>query len=184
MAELLLRGTQTVGELRGRAARMEPIKDLAELQPTLDSLRAKGLVVYLTPPGRGSIVTHALYLEHEMEKVRREAGAHLSIDAQTSRGEVAADFGGPTTRHMPVAECTSQVATVTSRQQNRHESSSGQAPYRSQAAGEDPLEGELRRVQEELVDLKQQLLATRTEFEDIAQDLRRQLDDLNRQLGN
>src|SRR5262249_31356797 len=31
MAELLLRGAQTVGELRGRAARMEPIKDLGEL---------------------------------------------------------------------------------------------------------------------------------------------------------
>ena len=44
MAELLLRGAQTVGELRGRAARMEPIKDLGELQPTLDSLAAKGLI--------------------------------------------------------------------------------------------------------------------------------------------
>ena len=75
MAELLLRGSQTVGELRGRAARMEPIKDLGELQPTLDSLEAKGLVQYLTPPGRGSVVTHSLYLDREMEKVRREAGA-------------------------------------------------------------------------------------------------------------
>src|SRR5512145_505925 len=74
MAELLLRGTQTVGELRGRAARMEPIKDLADLQPTLDTLHAKGLVVYLSPPGRGSLVTHALYLERELEKVQREAG--------------------------------------------------------------------------------------------------------------
>ena len=36
MAELLLRGSQTVGELRGRAARMEPIKGLTELQPILD----------------------------------------------------------------------------------------------------------------------------------------------------
>ena len=44
MAELLLRGAQTVGELRGRAARMEPIKDLADLRPVLDSLVAKGLV--------------------------------------------------------------------------------------------------------------------------------------------
>ena len=43
MAELLLRGAQTVGELRGRAARMEPIKDLAELRPVLDALQAKGL---------------------------------------------------------------------------------------------------------------------------------------------
>ncbi len=41
MAELLLRGAQTIGELRGRAARMEPIKDLADLRPTLDSLEKK-----------------------------------------------------------------------------------------------------------------------------------------------
>jgi uncharacterized protein YceH (UPF0502 family) len=75
MAELLLRGTQTVGELRGRASRMEPIKDLGELQPTLDSLHAKKLISYLSPPGRGSQVTHNLYLEREMEKVRREAGS-------------------------------------------------------------------------------------------------------------
>jgi hypothetical protein len=75
MAELLLRGAQTVGELRGRAARMEPIKDLGELRPTLDSLEAKRLIAYLTPPGRGCIVSHTLYLDREMEKVRREAGA-------------------------------------------------------------------------------------------------------------
>jgi hypothetical protein len=54
---------------------MEPIKDLGELQPTLDSLAAKGLIQYLTPPGRGSVVTHSLYLDREMEKVRREAGS-------------------------------------------------------------------------------------------------------------
>src|SRR3954468_15053914 len=75
MAELLLRGPQTVGELRGRASRMEPIKDLHDLQPTLDSLEKKGLIIYLTPPGRGSVVTHALYLDREMDKVRREADA-------------------------------------------------------------------------------------------------------------
>src|SRR5688572_27827781 len=40
MAELLLRGAQTVGELRGRAARMEPIADLPALRPILDSLQA------------------------------------------------------------------------------------------------------------------------------------------------
>jgi uncharacterized protein len=73
MAELLLRGAQTVGELRGRAARMEPIKDLAELRPVLDSLQSKGLVVFLTPEGRGAVVTHTLYQEREMDKVRREA---------------------------------------------------------------------------------------------------------------
>jgi uncharacterized protein len=74
MAELLLRGAQTVGELRARASRMEPIRDLAALQPVLDSLKAKGLVVSLTPEGRGHVVTHALYPPREMEKLRAEHG--------------------------------------------------------------------------------------------------------------
>lgn len=75
MAELLMRGAQTVGELRGRAARMEPIKDLADLRPVLESLQAKGLVVFLTPEGRGAVVTHTLFQDREMDKVRREAAA-------------------------------------------------------------------------------------------------------------
>ena len=65
ITELLLRGEQTVGELRGRAARMEPIDNLAALQPILDHLREKGLLVNITPPGRGQIVTHALYQDGE-----------------------------------------------------------------------------------------------------------------------
>lgn len=162
MAELLLRGTQTVGELRGRAARMEPIKDLAELQPTLDSLQAKGLVQYLTPPGRGSIVTHALYLEQEMEKVRREAGAHAAIGEPASVGEVAAAGG-----HF-----------------QRDASSAAPTPNREKADDENSLSGELSRLRDDLTELKQQLLDVRAEFDNTAQDLRRQIDDLHRQLGN
>jgi uncharacterized protein YceH (UPF0502 family) len=70
MAELLLRGAQTVGELRARAARMEPIRDLGQLRPILDSLKSKGLVVSLTPEGRGHVVTHALYPPDELERVK------------------------------------------------------------------------------------------------------------------
>ncbi len=72
MTELLLRGPQTVGELRGRAARMEPIADLTALGPVLDALKQKGLVVALTPEGRGHVVTHALYLPEEIERLRAE----------------------------------------------------------------------------------------------------------------
>ncbi len=72
MAELLLRGAQTEGELRGRASRMEAIADLATLRAILASLKAKGLVVSLTPEGRGHAVTHALYEARELEKVRAE----------------------------------------------------------------------------------------------------------------
>lgn len=75
MAELLLRGAQSVGELRGRAARMEKIPGMTELRPVLDSLHRKGLIVYLTPPGRGCVVTHALYREEELEKIRKEFGS-------------------------------------------------------------------------------------------------------------
>ncbi len=73
MIELLLRGSQTVGELRGRAARMEPIKDVAELRPIVSGLIDRGLILSLTPEGRGQIVTHALYREEEMDKVRTRA---------------------------------------------------------------------------------------------------------------
>jgi len=74
MAELFLRGAQTLGELRGRAARMEPISSLAELQPLVDQLREKGLLIFLTPRGRGCVVTHALYQPQELDKLRTEYG--------------------------------------------------------------------------------------------------------------
>ena len=72
MAELLLRGEQTIGELRGRAARMEPIADLNALRPLLDSLTQKGLVISLTPEGRGQIITHGLYREKELAELRQQ----------------------------------------------------------------------------------------------------------------
>jgi uncharacterized protein YceH (UPF0502 family) len=72
MAELLLRGAQTEGELRGRAARMEPIADLSALRPVLDSLKSKGLVIPLSPEGRGHVVTHALYEPAELERLKAQ----------------------------------------------------------------------------------------------------------------
>ena len=93
MTELLLRGDQTVGDLRGRAARMEPISDLAALRPVLDSLKSKGLVVSLTPEGRGHAVTHALYKPRELEALRAkyQAGA----PAQATGDEEPADSEAP-----------------------------------------------------------------------------------------
>jgi len=49
LAELLLRGEQTEGDLRGRASRMDPIPDLDVLRTHLDRLADKGLVVWLSP---------------------------------------------------------------------------------------------------------------------------------------
>lgn len=74
LAELLLRGAQSVGDLRGRAARMEPIEDLAALRPIIAGLVERGLMIEITPAGRGQIVSHNLYLPDEIEAVKAQGG--------------------------------------------------------------------------------------------------------------
>jgi uncharacterized protein len=81
MAELLLRGAQTEGELRGRVSRMDNIPDLGQLRAMLDALKSRGLVVSLTAEGRGHVVTHALYEPRELEKLRAEHGAAVSTQS-------------------------------------------------------------------------------------------------------
>jgi uncharacterized protein YceH (UPF0502 family) len=73
LAELMLRGPQTEGDLRARASRMEPFPDLPALQTVLEALEPRGLVRYLSPPGqkRGVVVTHGLYPAEELERVRQ-----------------------------------------------------------------------------------------------------------------
>jgi uncharacterized protein YceH (UPF0502 family) len=158
MAELLLRGAQTVGELRGRAARMEPIKDLADLRPTLDSLEKKRLIQYLTPPGRGCVVTHTLYLDREMDKVRREADAMHAAAAGSETPEVSRSSTAAPQRSSP--------------------------PAPLQHADRDNRSDQINALREELHTLKHELAAARADFESSTEQLRTDLDDLKRQLGN
>jgi uncharacterized protein len=78
MTELMLRGEQTLGELRGRAARMEPIADVAALRPVVDSLIKKGLMIELTPPGRGQIVSHNLHKERELNELKARLANYVA----------------------------------------------------------------------------------------------------------
>jgi uncharacterized protein YceH (UPF0502 family) len=92
MTELLLRGHQTVGELRTRASRMEPIADLAELTGLLRELESRNLVVMLTPFGRGQIVSHNLYQEWELEELKKtidEGGWSSEEEADESAQELS-----------------------------------------------------------------------------------------------
>ncbi len=86
MGELLLRGQQTLGELRARASRMERIEGLNELKPIVKSLIEKRLVIELTPAGRGQIITHALYQSEELAKLEKQvhSGAFDSPQAAAS----------------------------------------------------------------------------------------------------
>jgi len=125
MAELLLRGAQTLGELRGRAARMEPIRDIGELRPIIDSLRQKGLIILLTPPGRGCVVTHSLYQEQELAKLRAEYGNSKideSIPVATSplprQKAIATDGGALQDLRNEVAELRNEVGELRSELQD------------------------------------------------------------------
>jgi uncharacterized protein YceH (UPF0502 family) len=132
MTELLLRGAQTLGELRGRAARMEPIKDIGDLMPIVDRLRQKNLLIYLTAPGRGGVVTHNLYQPQEMAKLRSEHTGHGE--------ESAASAGAP---HVSAHHVETSAAVDTS------------APSPSVFAS--PLDAELQRLREEVAALKAEL---------------------------
>jgi uncharacterized protein YceH (UPF0502 family) len=159
MAELLLRGAQTIGELRGRAARMEPIKDLGELRPVLDALQAKRLIAYLTPQGRGCVVSHALYQDRELDKVRREA-------ATMPGGDSSSDGGEATPAH------------------DRQPTAMAPPPQRTSAGHATSLEAEVAQLRGALAELKREFQTAREELASTMAELRRGLDELNRQLGN
>jgi uncharacterized protein YceH (UPF0502 family) len=103
MAELLLRGAQTEGELRGRASRMEPIADLNALRSILESLRAKKLVIDITPPGRGQIISHNLYEPEELQRLKaRHAGAASEPDEPRSTAPTPRTIPSAPAMHAPI----------------------------------------------------------------------------------
>ena len=82
LGELLLRGPQTEGELRGRASRMEPIDDLDALRNVLRPLVERKLIVYLTPEERrGAMLTHGFHDPHELERLRSRIAAEPVAEA-------------------------------------------------------------------------------------------------------
>jgi len=93
LAELLLRGPQTEGDLRARAARMETLPDLAALQAVLEALVPRDLAVYLSPTGtrRGVTVTHGLYPPEELAKVRQAYARQAAAAAVEDDAPAAAE---------------------------------------------------------------------------------------------
>src|SRR5580704_9487868 len=91
IAELLLRGPQTEGELRTRASRMEPIEDLDALRETLKPLVERNLVFYLTPEERrGAVLTHGFHDPRELERLRvHYASAAASVPPPVTMPSVA-----------------------------------------------------------------------------------------------
>jgi uncharacterized protein YceH (UPF0502 family) len=168
MAELLLRGPQTEGELRGRASRMEPIQDLPALRPLLASLKAKRLVIPLTPEGRGHVVTHALYSPRELERIL----------AEYASGQGLPDGGGDDDERDEPSPA--QPAPRAACQPALEEAGVGNPPTT-------PFEGgsTTERLRREVEDLRGQVAQLRSELDDLAavchqtaEELQRLRDDL------
>ncbi|MBC7353933.1 MAG: YceH family protein [Thermogutta sp.] len=102
IAELLLRGPQTEGELRAHASRMDPIPDLPTLRQHLDSLKAKGLIIDLTPPGRGHVVAHNLYPEPELARLRQRYSAVAVREPSLSTTDIPEPRSGSGEAFSPV----------------------------------------------------------------------------------
>ncbi len=100
MTELLLRGEQTLGELRTRASRLEPIADLGELQRLLEALESRKLVVMLTPAGRGQVLSHNVYPEWELEQLQKKvaAGGFVSNDEEDDSPAILSSSPQPRTK--------------------------------------------------------------------------------------
>lgn len=98
MTELMLRGHQTIGEIRTRASRMHPFRDLNAAQAEVDSLVEKGLVFAVTPPGRGQLFAHTLYSpterQHLAAKVEKQAGASADQSAPPAAPGAAGNAPG------------------------------------------------------------------------------------------
>jgi uncharacterized protein YceH (UPF0502 family) len=116
IAELLLRGPQTEGELRQRASRMDEIADLPTLQTILAYLNELGLVVYLTPPGqkRGVLVCHGLYPANELQRIRDSVGhAAAAADAAEPRAAASTELRNEVSRlREDLAEVRKQLAAL------------------------------------------------------------------------
>jgi uncharacterized protein len=158
MIELLLRGPQTEGELRGRVSRMDAVSDLNALRELLAALRAKGLVLPLTPDGRGQVFTHALFpqrdLDHQRAQYAQHAGGAPLVDDEAG--------GEPPPSAVPAAL----------------PSSPRPAPQGSSA----DLDVLLRSVE----DLRSQVKQQQQEIEELSSGLRRigdEVQDLKRALG-
>ncbi|MEW4564950.1 DUF480 domain-containing protein [Bremerella sp. JC770] len=147
MAELLLRGAQTVGELRGRAARMGKIPDMGSLQPILEELQRKKLVIPLTPKGRGQVVTHALFSEKELTEQRNEHGGGRVVEANVEPPD-ATSIAEPVQR--PVNPLPISASPPTTAAPSSSSDSGEIAQLREEVAA---LKAELERIKKDVEDL-------------------------------
>lgn len=122
LAELLCRGRQTLGELRGRASRMVPIENLSLLRSELNDLLSRG---YIQASGslerRGVEVDHAFYRPNENRGVMPAMPVDNTLASTSAPPSVAPTMhpqvAAPVTDSAKVDELESQIAELVSQNQ-------------------------------------------------------------------
>lgn len=145
LTELLLRGRQTMGELRGRASRMVPIEDLTALRAELSELIEQGYAQATDAlERRGVEVDHCFYKANENRK----------MDAAPA----AVSSSAPARTHDPVA--ASPAAPV---------AAPPSAPAHDAALAE--LRSENQQLKSDVEDLKQDVARLNDRLDDLCRDL-------------
>jgi uncharacterized protein YceH (UPF0502 family) len=100
MAELLMRGPQTAGELRTRASRMQPIESLDQLMNILEPLIERGFVQRLAPAPGSRAERYAQLLSPSLHPLDAPQPAHAGASLESP---------GPAT---PVADLAARVEAL------------------------------------------------------------------------
>jgi uncharacterized protein YceH (UPF0502 family) len=109
VAELLLRGPQTEGELRQRASRMEPIDDLDALRLALKPLVDRNLVIFLGPEGRrGTLITHGFHAPKEIDLLKSQSRVE-DVASPSIRASASGDLGNI---ERELADAKSEIAAM------------------------------------------------------------------------
>lgn len=175
LAELLLRGPQSEGELRGRASRMVEIPTLEGLATILEGLAQRGFVLRLSPEGRrrGVIWTHQVCSSAELDRMRAAVPAEVDSDDFVP---AAPDATAPTA-YVTASPVTSSVA-----------SPAASPPAAASPAGQaGAVEGRVSALERQLATLRDRLDQVQARVEDLAgtvQALSQSLRELNDSLGN
>ena len=111
LAELLLRGPQTLGELRGRASRMQAFDSLEAVKGMIDALRTREEpLVRELPPSPGSRAERYAQLLSPESVPAEDAAPTAAITAAPSTGPVAPVNAPDLTAR--IASLESEVATL------------------------------------------------------------------------
>lgn len=110
LGELLLRGPQSIGDLRGRASRMDPFPSLDDLREVLKPLQERGFVVFLTAEDRrGAILTHGFHTPDELAEHKATAAGMVDVPVRANVGRADSEIAQ---LRAEVAELREEVARL------------------------------------------------------------------------